>query len=165
MTRTVTIAVATVPGTIRGTLHMAGWLSGSHASASSGVCFLCKSGVPSGTANPARLQDCRPRGDLPPRLPPAGAQTQIAGLGAKSAPSNATEAGGGGGPSFLYSAPPRGRAPASRVPARSEPRTHLLTKRWSNEPVPVSVAHSTGRKVSAPHTPVRSLRRERFTNF
>lgn len=43
------------------------WLSSRHASASSGVCFFCKSGVLEGTTNPAQVQDYRlGRGPLSP---------------------------------------------------------------------------------------------------
>lgn len=43
------------------------WLSSRHASASSGVCFFCKSGVLEGTTNPAQVQDYRlDRGPLSP---------------------------------------------------------------------------------------------------
>lgn len=45
------------------------WPSSGHASASSGVCFLCMSGALQGTANPARPQDCR--ADGAPRMSPA----------------------------------------------------------------------------------------------
>lgn len=52
-------------------MHTEGWPSSSHASAPSGICSFCKSGVLQGTANPARVPDHRAGGDPTeaPRFP------------------------------------------------------------------------------------------------